>query len=214
MSSTTPPKINERFGGAITVGVIIAFLLMLLLPISQMLSEGFRETDRRADVTVIEPPDLMEEPPPPEELEEQEEIEELEQEREPPTLEQLELAMNTDVSSFAGGDFSMPSYDISGDMQDLIYELSQLTVMPREISQPAPQYPPDLQRSGVAGRVQLVFVVRPDGSTDQIRVASSTNPAFEEPAIRAVRRWRFEPGEKDGKAVSTRVRITIPFNVN
>ena len=56
--------------------------------------------------------------------------------------------------------------------------------------------------------------MRPTGRTDKIRVIRSTNPAFEEPAIRAVRKWQFEPGEKDGEKVSTRVAINIPFSIN
>lgn len=212
MSKTNPPELGERYGGAITVGLIIAIILMLMLPISQMLSEGLKSRDRLADITVIEPPDLFDEPPPPDELEAEDEIEELEQEREPPTLEQLELAMNTDVSGLAGGDFSMPSYDLSGELDDLIYELSQLTVAPRPIAQAEPIYPPELRRNKVSGEVRVTFVVRADGTTDQVRIIRSSNPGFEEPVLRAIRRWRFEPGEKDGKKVSARVSINIPFN--
>jgi protein TonB len=69
-----------------------------------------------------------------------------------------------------------------------------------------------LRRAGISGTVTLVFVVRSDGTTSNISVERSDNPAFEEPAIRAVRRWRFEPGEKDGKAVSVKVRQPIPFS--
>lgn len=213
MSPNTPPNLGERYGGAFGVGLIIAFLLMLMLPISQMISEGLRDRDRKADVTVIPPPDLMETPPPPEEIQEEEEIEELEQEREPPTLEQLELSMNADVSGLAGGDFTMPSYDLGGDLNELIYEISQLTVAPRPVAQTPPQYPPELQRNKIEGSVRLTFVVRSDGSVTDPRVINSTNPAFEEPTLRAVRRWRFEPGEKDGKKVNSRVNITIPFNI-
>lgn len=211
MTHTTPPELKQRFGGAFGTGLLIAFFLMLMLPISQMLSEGLTSQDRRAEIQVIEPPELMEEPPPPEELQEEEEIEELEEQREPPTLEQLELSMNADVSGLTGGDFTVPSYDIGGGMQDLIFEISQLSVAPRPIAQPAPQYPPELQRNKVSGEVRATFVVRPSGNTDLVRIVHSTNPAFEEPTIRAIRRWRFQPGEKDGEAVSARVFINIPF---
>lgn len=211
MTNLTPPDLKERFGGAIITGFIIMGFLMLMLPISQMLSEGMSFRDRTTEITVIEPPTLMEEPPPPEEIEEEEEIEELEEQRQPPTLEQLELAMNADVTGLAGGDFTVPEYDLGGGIEDLIYELSQLSVAPRPIAQPAPQYPPELQRNKVDGEVRAAFVVRPDGSTDQVRIVRSTNPAFEEPTIRAIRRWRFQPGEKDGKPVSAQVYINIPF---
>lgn len=213
MATTTPPNLGERYGGALSVGLIIAFLIMLMLPISQMISEGLKSKEKKADVTVIPPPELIETPPPPEEIEEEDKIDELEQEREPPTLEQLELSMNADVSGISGGDFTMPAYDLGGDLNDLIYELSQLTVAPRPINQAMPQYPPELQRNKIEGTVRVTFIVRKDGSVTDPRILNSSNPAFEEPTLRAVRRWRFEPGEKDGEKVSCRVNINIPFNI-
>jgi TonB family protein len=59
-----------------------------------------------------------------------------------------------------------------------------------------------------------MFVVRSDGTTSNITVERSDNPNFSEAAIRAVRRWEFQPGEKDGQAVNARVRIDIPFRTN
>lgn len=209
-----PPDLKQEIPISLIVGLLFMAAVLLALPISQLITE-FTSGDRtNVDIVEYKPPPVMEQPPPPEEDEEQEEIEEIEQNREPPTLEQLELSMNADLSGFTSSDFTVPTINVGSQLQDIIYELEDLTRAPRPISQRAPTYPPELRRAGISGTVVLMFIVRSDGSTSNITVERSDNPAFEEPAIRAVRKWRFEPGEKDGKAVNTRVRIPIPFKFN
>jgi protein TonB len=212
--SQQPPDLEQRYSVAFLVGLIFSLAVLLALPISQLITE-FASRDRtEIDVVEYKPPPVMEQPPPPEEEQEQEEIDEMEQNREPPTLQQLELSMNADLSGFASSDFTVPTINVGGQLDEIIYELEDLTRAPRPISQRAPTYPPELRRAGISGTVVLMFIVRDDGTTSNITVERSDNPAFEEPAIRAVRKWRFEPGEKDGKAVNTRVRIPIPFKFN
>lgn len=213
-SKSSPPNIGERYASSLLVGSLFALGVMILLPISQILSAAINSSNKQVEVTVMAPPEIMELPPPPEEEEIQEEIEELEEEREPPTLEQLEIAMNADVSGLVGGDFSMPTYDIGNEVQEMIFSLKDLTTPPKPIFREEPVYPLEMKRAGINGNVTLLFVIRSDGTTSDIRVLDSTNDAFEEPAIRAVRRWKFEPGEKDGKKVNTRVKQPIPFNVD
>ncbi len=122
--------------------------------------------------------------------------------------------MTADVSGLAGGDFTVPTYNLGDEIKEMVYELKDLTVMPRAVSQADPQYPPELKRNKVQGEVTLQFLIRANGRTDNIRVESSTNPAFEEAAIRAVRKWIFQPGEKGGEAVTVRVRQKIPFTIS
>jgi len=210
---SAPPRLKERFSGAITAGIILAFAIMLALPVSQCVSEGLKDSDKTADITVIDPPVLMDIPPPPEEEIDEEQIDEIEEEREPPTLEELELAMNADVSALAGGDFTVPTIDIGSQIEDMIFELKDLSVQPQPISQTEPIYPAELKRAKVDGEVVVEFVIRPDGTTERIRIRSSSNVGFEENTIRAVRKWRFKPGERDGKPVKSRVFLRIPFSV-
>lgn len=209
-----PPELRDQVLGPIGTGLILGALIFLMLPVSQLLSLGLQDKEKNADVSVIEPPDLFETPPPPEEEIQEEEIKELEQEQEPPTLEQLEIQMNADVSGLAGGDFTVPTYNLAQEIEELVFEMKDLTVRPRPIFQGEPTYPPELKRNGISGDVRLEFWIRANGTTDKIRVLNSSNPAFEEPTIRAVRKWRFEAGEKNGKKVNVIARITIPFNVN
>ena len=63
----------------------------------------------------------------------------------------------------------------------------------------------------ISGEVTVEFIVRSDGLVERPVAIRSTHQEFEEPALREVRRWRFEPGEREGRAVNSRVRIVIPF---
>lgn len=209
--SNQPPELKQEFPVSFSVGFILMGAVLLALPISQLITEFSSKDDADIDVVEYQPPPVIDQPPPPEEEQPEEEIDDIEQDREPPTLEQLELSMSADLSGFASSDFTVPTIDVGGQLEEIIYELEDLTRAPRPVSQRAPTYPPELRRAGISGTVVLMFVVRADGTTSNITVERSDNPAFEEPAIRAVRKWRFDPGEKDGKAVNTRVRIPIPF---
>lgn len=212
-SHAQPPELTNRVIGPIGTGVILGILIFLMLPVSQLLSLGLQDKEKTADISVIEPPDLFETPPPPEEDVQEEEIDDLQEEQEPPTLEQLEISMNADVSGLAGGDFTVPTYDLAQEIEELVFEMKDLTVRPRPIFQGEPQYPPELKRNRIEGEVRLEFVIGKDGSVRDIRILKSSNPAFEEPTIRAVRKWRFEPGERSGEKVASRARISIPFTV-
>ena len=66
----------------------------------------------------------------------------------------------------------------------------------------------------VEGSVTLVFVLDEDGRVEDPRVENSTRPEFEKPALEAVRKWRFQPGMKDGQPVRTYIRVPIRFSVS
>ena len=209
-----PPHLKPEIPWSVLVGLVLTAFVLLALPISQLISSFGGGSGNEVDIIEMKPPTIIEQPPPPEQEQEEEDIEEIEKNREPPTLEQLELSMNADLSGFTSSDFTVPTINLGDQLNEIIYELEDLTRPPQPISRPSPTYPPELRRAGISGTVVLMFVVRSDGSCSNISVERSDNPAFEEPAIRAVRKWRFDPGEKDGKAVNCRVRIPIPFKFN
>lgn len=207
------PQLSTPNSVSFSVGLILTAIVLLALPISQLITEFTEKANREIDVVEMKPPELPDTPPPPPEEEQEEEIEDIEESREPPTLAELEIAMNTDLSGLASGDFTVPAFDIAGQMEEIIYELQDLTRPPRPTSRRQPVYPPELRRMRVSGEVTLKFVVTSEGKTTRISVEESSHPGFEEPSKRAVRTWRFQPGEKDGKAVSVWVRQKIPFNL-
>ena len=209
-----PPNLKNEVPLSLLFGFIFMFAVLLALPVSQWITSIRDRTKMDVEVIEMKPPTLMDQPPPPEEPPPEDDIEDVQQEREPPTLEQLELSMNADLSGLTSSSFTVPTIDVGSQIEELVYELSDLTRAPRPIKQPQPIYPPELRRAGIEGTVILMFHVRSDGTTAKITVQKSDNPGFNEPTIRAVRKWRFQPGEKDGKPVTCRVRIPIPFKVN
>ena len=81
---------------------------------------------------------------------------------------------------------------------------------PRVTYQPAPVVTEALRARG-PGKVVVLLVVDGEGRVKNPEVQSSTDPAFEKPALDAVRRWRFEPGLREGKPASFRMRVPLTF---
>ncbi len=85
---------------------------------------------------------------------------------------------------------------------------------PRPTERPAPEYPARARAQGQTGSVTLSFVVDLDGSAVDAHVVESSPPGvFDEAALDAVARWRFEPGRNEGVPVAVRVRQTLRFEL-
>jgi TonB family protein len=86
---------------------------------------------------------------------------------------------------------------------------------PRLVREVKPNYTPDAMRAQVEGLVELEILVLEDGSVGRVSIVRSLDARFglDEEAINAVRRWRFDPGRRLGKAVATRVGVELSFNL-
>jgi TonB family protein len=76
-----------------------------------------------------------------------------------------------------------------------------------------PEYPMSQRRAGFKGEVVVQFVVEKSGQVRNPYVVRSTNPAFDQPAIKAILQWRFKPAEKDGRPVECRMQLPIIFQL-
>ena len=113
----------------------------------------------------------------------------------------------------SAGGISVQIFDIADNFEDMIFEIADLDQPPVPIVQIAPVYPPELKRNRVQGTVNVVFIVDENGSVKRPSIEKSTNREFNENALKAVRQWKFEAGEKDGKKVKTRVRLPLAFTL-
>ena len=111
-----------------------------------------------------------------------------------------------------GGDFALElnTLTAAGDDGAGLFSLADLDQAPRAVYQPSPALSKKLLKRG-PGKVWIIFIVNERGRVENPKVQSSSDPLFERPALAAVRKWRFEPGKRDGKAVSSRTRIPISF---
>ena len=83
---------------------------------------------------------------------------------------------------------------------------------PRAISTPSPNYPRASLRRGEAGEVLLRIHVGADGRPGAIDIVrSSGHRRLDQAAVAAVRRWRFEPALRDGRAVPGEVQVPVAF---
>ena len=85
---------------------------------------------------------------------------------------------------------------------------------PRARLQAAPLYPYEAKRDGVRGEVLVEFMVDESGAVVDPRVVHATHRMFEEASVRAVGKWRFEPGRRNGRIVRFRMSVPVVFNLN
>jgi TonB family protein len=102
-----------------------------------------------------------------------------------------------------------------GDGKELYGKLSRvissryLDRTPRATVRPAPVYPGNMRTTD--GSVTVEFVVDPAGQVVTASAVRWTHREFVDSAVRAVLRWRFEPGTMNGRTVSFRMAVPIEF---
>jgi protein TonB len=78
-----------------------------------------------------------------------------------------------------------------------------------------PDYPPRARQRGIEGYVDLEFTIGPAGAVENPRViGASPTGVFDDAALRAVRRWRYNPKLENGVAVSRPgIRVRLRFEL-
>jgi len=85
---------------------------------------------------------------------------------------------------------------------------------PRARVQVAPDYPYEARSRKLDGTVVIEFLVDETGNVGAPVVRSATSPEFVDAALRAVARWKFEPGTSHGRPVRFRMVVPIEFRVD
>jgi protein TonB len=219
------PRTQRSIGGAfawigtkllVLLGAVaITLTFFLVLPVIQAIAQG---PEAEFEVYEVDMANIPPPPPPPEdepepEPEEPDEAPELVEETQLLDLSQLELALDPGFGgSGLGGDFAMkllPSA-ASGEEVEQMFSMADLDQKPRVIYQPGPQITPALKGKG-GGTVYILFIVDERGRVKSPIVQSAPDRIYEKPALDAVKKWRFEPGKKNGESVSFRMRVPITF---
>lgn len=87
-------------------------------------------------------------------------------------------------------------------------------VPPRVISQARPVYPFAMRANGMRGEVLVDFIVDREGRVRNAFVARSLNPSFDDAAVDAVQRWRFEPARNGERPVSAHMQVPVIFHLD
>lgn len=86
--------------------------------------------------------------------------------------------------------------------------------VPRYRENPPPQYPPIARRRGYQGKVILEVLVSRKGEVKELMLSkSSGHPILDKAAMKSVKHWVFEPGERDGKPAEMWVKVPVRFQL-
>ena len=94
-----------------------------------------------------------------------------------------------------------------------LFDLASLDQPPVVRVAVKPVYPYEMSRAGINGQVVVGFIVDAEGNVKDPYVISSTRREFEAESLRAISRYKFKPGRKNGANVSTR-NVSLPFIFN
>ena len=84
---------------------------------------------------------------------------------------------------------------------------------PLAVDTPPPEYPAQLACDDIGGTVGLLMEIGLDGSPVNIRVENSSGqPALDQSAMDTVRTWTFRPATRNGKPVTTDLRVPVTFD--
>lgn len=95
-----------------------------------------------------------------------------------------------------------------------VHDISELDQKPVARFQARPQYPHLMRRSGIRGEAVIDFIVDTNGDVQRAFAIRSSRAEFEAPAVVAVSKWRFKPGQKGGRDVPTHMQVPIIFTLN
>jgi TonB family protein len=84
---------------------------------------------------------------------------------------------------------------------------------PRKVHDVRPVYPPDALRARISGVVTIEARIGPTGEVDEARVVSGV-PMLDEPALAAVRQWRYEPTMVNGEPVPVIMTVDVTFSLS
>lgn len=198
-------------------GLIASALIFLAIPLTQIFTTYTKTSE---DILAIDlapppPPPPLDEPPPPPEPEEEPPPPDFEPPPPPITLEQLEIALEAGTGEAVGGDFAIPNLTVTKDeLGSLdIFDIKDLDKKPKTLKQVAPIYPLEAKHRGLSGYVRVQFIIDKKGNVVSVKVISSSDRIFENPTVDAIRQWRFTPGEKNGRIVTTRAETRIPYEI-
>src|SRR4051794_19487289 len=88
-----------------------------------------------------------------------------------------------------------------------------VTTPPILVHKVSPHYTLAALTAKIEGVVVLYAEIGIDGRAHRLHVVQSLGAGLDEKAMQAVRQWRFQPGRKDGRAVTTASTIEVNFQL-
>jgi len=125
------------------------------------------------------------------------------------------LQMNSDNSlKFTVTESGNNEFDGEG-LGKLVFNLSEVDKKPVVVNKRQPFYPFRAKRRKIEGEVTLHFIISDEGQVTEVSVISAKPKGyFEDAAVKAVKKWKFKPGQVDGQNVAVKREQTIKFSLS
>jgi periplasmic protein TonB len=111
------------------------------------------------------------------------------------------------VGSGEGGGFG------GGEFGGRVYRVGGGVTPPTIIYRVEPAYSEEARKARYQGTVVLSAIVRKDGALEVLKVIRGVGLGLDENAIRALKQWKFRPGEKDGNPVDVALYVEVNFSL-
>jgi TonB family protein len=85
--------------------------------------------------------------------------------------------------------------------------------MPHPITTVQPDYTEEARKAKIQGTVAIGLEVNAEGKAQNIYIVRSLDKGLDANAIAAIQQWTFQPGQKDGKAVTVSANIEVNYRL-
>jgi len=86
-------------------------------------------------------------------------------------------------------------------------------VAPELVTKVKPGYPEVARRARLEGKVFLQAIINEKGEVEDVQVLSAANPIFQQPAIDAVKQWKYRPAKQNGRPVKVYFTVVVDFRL-
>jgi len=88
-----------------------------------------------------------------------------------------------------------------------------MPLAPQLIYKVDPEYTEEARKAGLQGTVLVYVKVTPDSRATDLKILRSLGMGLDEKALECVAKWRFQPGTRDGHAVTVPAQIEVNFRL-
>jgi protein TonB len=82
------------------------------------------------------------------------------------------------------------------------------------VNRAQPDYTESARNAHIAGIVIVEAIIDRNGNVDEVKVVKGLPMGLADEAVKAVRKWKFKPGTRNGQAVATIFNLTVNFRLD
>ena len=210
---------------SVIVALIVTSLLFIAIPLLTKISTMQKKREKVQHVLISQ-----RKPPPPPEPEKEEKLEEQKKQEAPKKAEQKQRmpqpklnVPSSGLSANMSGTIQISGllksdFKVSDSLFVSAFKLNEVDQPPKILRAMQPRYPFEAQQKGIEGRITVRFVVDTNGQAQEPEVSKvepkDVEGIFEESALAVVKKYKFRPAMKGGKAVDCIVNLPIKYSVS